>query len=1056
MKKLIIYMILVFTTLLHAETLSLQSGWNLVGANSSLTIEELKTKMVSSNLLVVQGQNKTYQKSYADEGKDFLNSFTAFEKGRGYWIKVNSAVDVAYNKVTYTTEQNINLIAGWNLINPPTDLNISEIITQLGNNLEVIQGQNKTYQKAYVDEGKEFLNSFKKFEEPQGYWVKVASDAMLNFPALNVAPTITGTVRTVTNQYDSYHFLPKSNDVNGDGLTFSIVNKPKWAEFNSSTGLLSGVALEGSYNNITISVSDGSEKVSLAPFNIEVNPAVDIAHKYGIATQGTDSSYYYYSAASLTIDNNDSTFNHTSGGADGKNWLQIELPNPTKIHRIVIQNRGNNAYRLTNAKVYISNKPYSGTIDESIWVKTLQVTNDEQIIDLASAQSGQYLIIKGETNSNDNRHIHLKKVEVYGEIPDKPYFTMEQYNIGITSDSSGQIAQIKALDYQEDYLTYTLTGDAGFTIGEDGAIVIDSSLIDRSKVTYTLRLQVSDGLHESNINVEVVKLGCHGVNLSRYNNIDGGKVSDFLNSDRVNSLPDAYGIVSNIDFKENKSNSYALKYETLFKVPKSARYQFAIVGDDETQFELYSLNNKKLITIKGPNYAAYKDWSKAGKSDYLALQEGEVYSIKAYLKENSGAEHIAVGMRVEGEASFSLLPEEQLYRVAFNGGDCQKSCIDGLSYELLSSDTLYGNYGTVFSSTEYVANEVSTYNPQKIKLVTKKDNIPFIGCKIVFTPENNSGWVYDANTSTDSNGISETIWVAGEKSDTQTLKVESDNGYVEHIEGVGLAGPNTRADSIHLYYHTNRYQEFSVSAHPLNIDKTTYFSLLNWEGSYMGIQFNGDTSLVIFSTWDVGDRKAEIIDQGASNKQVGFGGEGTGASVRLYFPPEKYGHIDGLPDDYCLEVGGHYTMTLKLIHPTEGCDDANSDNCTDYEVNFYDKDRGFGPIKVGTLRYKYKVAASRRASSFVEDWAQGDTCLNSGRRTIEYYDVKYLDDATKLWKDINSASFSGVYRPDNTEICVNYKSAGVKDGFLMSSGGKNPDFMGKPLIWDRNKIVYKK
>ena len=178
------------TTCTYAETLSLENGWNLVGANSSLSLSNLKEKIGAENLQVIQGQKKTYQKSYVDDGKEFLNSFSVLEKGRGYWIKVNNAVDVEYDKTIYSSEESIDLIAGWNLINPPSDLNISEIMSQLGSTLEVIQGVSSTYQKAYVDEGKEFLNNFKEFKEPQGYWLKVTADTRLHFPVTSdtIAP----------------------------------------------------------------------------------------------------------------------------------------------------------------------------------------------------------------------------------------------------------------------------------------------------------------------------------------------------------------------------------------------------------------------------------------------------------------------------------------------------------------------------------------------------------------------------------------------------------------------------------------------------------------------------------------------------------------------------------------------------------------------------------------------------------------------------------------------------------------------------------------------------
>jgi len=65
MKKIVFYLtLLLSTTVIYAETLSLESGWNLVGVNSSLTLTDLKTKIGLNNLQVIQGQDKTYQKVF--------------------------------------------------------------------------------------------------------------------------------------------------------------------------------------------------------------------------------------------------------------------------------------------------------------------------------------------------------------------------------------------------------------------------------------------------------------------------------------------------------------------------------------------------------------------------------------------------------------------------------------------------------------------------------------------------------------------------------------------------------------------------------------------------------------------------------------------------------------------------------------------------------------------------------------------------------------------------------------------------------------------------------
>jgi hypothetical protein len=70
-----------------------------------------------------------------------------------------------------------------------------------------------------------------------------------------------------------YSFMPSASDTKSSGLTFSIQNMPKWATFNSSTGQLSGtptVAEVGTYANIIISVSDGTDHAALPVFAVAV------------------------------------------------------------------------------------------------------------------------------------------------------------------------------------------------------------------------------------------------------------------------------------------------------------------------------------------------------------------------------------------------------------------------------------------------------------------------------------------------------------------------------------------------------------------------------------------------------------------------------------------------------------------------------------------------------------------------------------------------------------------------------------------------------------------
>jgi hypothetical protein len=79
-------------TYIGTKTIELTAGWNFVGSPLPLTLEEIKNQLGADNLLVIQGagQGRSYKKEYVDNGTSFLNSFTAFESGQGYWIKVEN------------------------------------------------------------------------------------------------------------------------------------------------------------------------------------------------------------------------------------------------------------------------------------------------------------------------------------------------------------------------------------------------------------------------------------------------------------------------------------------------------------------------------------------------------------------------------------------------------------------------------------------------------------------------------------------------------------------------------------------------------------------------------------------------------------------------------------------------------------------------------------------------------------------------------------------------------------------------------------------------------
>lgn len=111
----------------------------------------------------------------------------------------------------------------------------------------------------------------------------------------NQPPTISGTPPSLVSANSTYDFRPQASDPDNTALSFSIDNRPAWANFSSGTGRLYGTPSLGNigeYRDISITVSDGTNTARLGPFDIEVaaggNGAVTLS--WTIPTQNTDGS----------------------------------------------------------------------------------------------------------------------------------------------------------------------------------------------------------------------------------------------------------------------------------------------------------------------------------------------------------------------------------------------------------------------------------------------------------------------------------------------------------------------------------------------------------------------------------------------------------------------------------------------------------------------------------------------------------------------------------------------------------------------------------------------
>jgi hypothetical protein len=164
---------------------------------------------------------------------------------------------------------------------------------------------------------------------------ETASLAVFSITVINVndAPVISGTPATSVQQGGLYSFTPTYNDPDNDQLTFEILNKPIWANFNTATGQLSGTPSSiyvANYPNIQISVTDTSNaKSALSSFSINVLNVNDAPQISGTpSTTGVQGSAYSFvpvandpdgDTLSFAITNKPSwaTFNDVTGALTG-------------------------------------------------------------------------------------------------------------------------------------------------------------------------------------------------------------------------------------------------------------------------------------------------------------------------------------------------------------------------------------------------------------------------------------------------------------------------------------------------------------------------------------------------------------------------------------------------------------------------------------------------------------------------------------------------------------------------------------------------------------------
>ncbi|MDH5517172.1 MAG: putative Ig domain-containing protein, partial [Gammaproteobacteria bacterium] len=120
-----------------------------------------------------------------------------------------------------------------------------------------------------------------------------------NVLVANSPPVISGIPLLTVDQDSSYSFTPVVSDLDGDTQSFSIVNQPAWADFDTATGTLSGSPTNadvGTTSGIIITSTDVElASDSLASFDLEVININDapVINSVAITAASQDLAYSY-------------------------------------------------------------------------------------------------------------------------------------------------------------------------------------------------------------------------------------------------------------------------------------------------------------------------------------------------------------------------------------------------------------------------------------------------------------------------------------------------------------------------------------------------------------------------------------------------------------------------------------------------------------------------------------------------------------------------------------------------------------------------------------------
>jgi Putative Ig domain./Fibronectin type III domain. len=292
------------------------------------------------------------------------------------------------------------------------------------------------------------------------FWPTLASIALalpIHAATSNHAPKIRGTPSTTAVQRTTYVFQPVASDPDGDRLTFSIVNKPRWMWFSTRTGKLSGLPKwaqrNRTFSDIVIRVSDGKATVALPAFSIRVgtgsgsgtgNRAPTIS---GTPAQSAQVGRpYAFKPTARDADGDKLTFSIVNKPA----WATFDASNgtlwgtPTKAN---VGKHSNVTIRVSDGEATASLAPFAITVTTSAtrsvtlsWTSPTRNTDGTRLTDLAG-----YRLYYGQESGSYSSTLNVPAAATQSVVIENLaagtwYFAIRSFNReGVLSGFSGEV-----------------------------------------------------------------------------------------------------------------------------------------------------------------------------------------------------------------------------------------------------------------------------------------------------------------------------------------------------------------------------------------------------------------------------------------------------------------------------------------------------------------------------------------------------------------------------------------------------------------------------------------